>query len=164
MFRLIQLHTDIEERVSAIREDHLGWLCRMGCDSCCRRLADIPWLTSLEWDLLQDGLAKLSTEQLKNISQNVAALANLSARPIVCPMLDQSVGACLVYDHRPVACRTYGFYVQRAKGLYCNEIKLQVDDRVLKKIVWGNQDAIDRRLSNLGESRVLHEWFSSWGL
>jgi Fe-S-cluster containining protein len=79
-------------------------------------------------------------------------------------MLDQSVGACLVYDHRPVACRTYGFYVQRAQGLYCNEIKLQVDDGVLKKIVWGNQDAIDRRLSNLGESRVLHEWFSSWGL
>jgi len=28
--------------------------------------------------------------------------------------------------------------------------------------VWGNQDAIDRRLGSLGESRPLTEWFAGW--
>src|SRR5512143_2703327 len=110
MNTLVQIHTDIEARVQAIRGEHPDWLCRMGCDRCCRRLAEVPRLTLAEWELLREGLAALPTEQLREIGQDIAALAEQPSRPLVCPLLDRSAGACRVYAHRPVACRTYGFY------------------------------------------------------
>lgn len=162
MNTLTQLHADIEARVRAIREDNLDWLCRLGCDDCCHRLAEIPQLTAAEWDLLRDGLVALPTEQLLEIEQNVAALTEQPSRPIVCPLLDRSAGACLVYTHRPVACRTYGFYVQRNLGLYCNDIESRVDGGAWTDVVWGNQDTIARRLCGLGDTHDLTEWFVRW--
>jgi Fe-S-cluster containining protein len=76
--------------------------------------------------LLRDGLAALPSEQLLDIGLGIAALAEQTSRPVICPMLNQSLGACRVYAHRPVACRTYGFYVQRDKGLSCQEIESRV--------------------------------------
>ncbi|MGJ0486347.1 MAG: YkgJ family cysteine cluster protein [Methylomicrobium sp.] len=162
MNRLAQLHADIEARVSAIRSDHPDWLCRMGCDSCCRRLAEIPRLTAAEWDLLQEGLSTLPLELLQEIGREVAALTEQTSRPIVCPLLDRAVGACRVYAYRPVACRTYGFYVQRDQGLYCKDIESRINDGAWAEVVWGNQDVIDRRLRDLGESRELTDWFARW--
>jgi Fe-S-cluster containining protein len=162
MNTLTQLHADIEARVRAIRDDNPDWLCRMGCDGCCRRLAEIPRLTAAEWDWLRDGLAALPPELLREIGRDIAALDEQSSRPITCPLLDQSAGACMVYVHRPVACRTYGFYVQRDKGLYCKDIESRVAEGALAGVVWGNQDAIDRRLPGLGDSRDLTEWFTCW--
>ncbi len=159
---LSQLYTDIEARVRIILDDNPDWLCRMGCDGCCRRLAEVPRLTAAEWALLRDGLAALPPERLREIDRDIAALAEQSSRPVVCPLLDRSAGACLVYAHRPVACRTYGFYVQRDLGLYCKDIEARVTDGALAEVVWGNQDAIDRRLCALGDSRDLTEWFAYW--
>ncbi len=159
---IAQLHTDIEARVNAIRDSHPDWLCRQGCDACCHRLAEIPMLTANEWDLLQQGLAALSPQRLRDIGLGIVALAGQVSRPVVCPMLDRAEGACLVYAHRPVACRTYGFYVQRDQGLYCKDIEAQVAEGELAEVVWGNHDVIDRRLADLGESRELTEWFALW--
>jgi hypothetical protein len=61
---------------------------------------------------------------------------------------------------RPVACRTYGFYVQRDKGLYCQEIEARVAGGDWATVVWGNHDAVDRSLNALGDSRDLTEWFA----
>jgi hypothetical protein len=61
-----------------------------------------------------------------------------------------------------VACRTYGFYVQRELGLYCRDIESRVADGTLADVVWGNHDAIDHRLAGLGEVRALTEWFEEW--
>jgi len=162
MNTLTQLHADIEERVRVIRDDNPDWLCRMGCDGCCRRLAEIPRLTAEEWDWLRKVLTSLPPEQLREIGQDIAALAEQPTRPIVCPLLDRSAGACMVYDHRPAACRTYGFYVQRDLGLYCKDIESRVADGAWAGVVWGNQDAVDRRLCGLGDSRDLTEWFAHW--
>jgi Fe-S-cluster containining protein len=162
MNTLIQLHDDIEARVRTIRDGNADWLCRMGCDGCCRRLAEIPRLTAAEWDLLKDGLAALSPELRQDIGRNIVALAEQSSRPIECPMLNRSAGACTVYAYRPVACRTYGFYVQRDKGLYCKDIEAQVADGELSGVVWGNHDAVDHRLRAMGDSRDLTEWFALW--
>jgi Fe-S-cluster containining protein len=134
----------------------------MGCDGCCRRLAEVPRLSAEEWDLLREGLAALNPEILLEISQEIAALTEQSSRPIVCPLLDQEAGACRVYAHRPVACRTYGFYVQRDLGLYCKDIESRVAGGALADVVWGNQDAIDYRIGGLGEARELTEWFARW--
>ena len=59
-----------------------------------------------------------------------------------------------------MACRTYGFYVQRNLGLYCGEIESRVVEGKLADVIWGNQDAVDRELAGLGEKRSLVEWFA----
>lgn len=158
---LAALHTDIETRVQAIADGHPDWPCRKGCDGCCRRLAEPPRLAAAEWELLREGLAALPAELLQAISRAVADLAELP-RPLVCPLLDGESGACRVYAHRPVACRSYGFYVQRGLGLYCREIEGRVEAGEWLDVVWGNHDGIDRRLAGLGESRDLAEWFAGW--
>jgi Fe-S-cluster containining protein len=162
MIALTRLHTDINERVDDIRGNHPDWLCGKGCDSCCRRLAEVPQLTEAEWVLLQQGLAALSPRHLAQISQHMTVLAGEKNRPVVCPLLDQTTGACPVYAQRPVACRTYGFYVQRDKGLYCSDIEKSVAEGGLNDVVWGNHDAIDQRVAGLGESHSLTEWFAAW--
>lgn len=159
---LTRLHSEIDARVHSIRENRPDWLCGKGCDQCCRRLAEIPQLTAAEWDLLKEGLAGLPAEHLREIGEKMTALAAQPARPLVCPLLDHTTGACPVYAQRPVACRTYGFYAQRDLGLYCGDIESRVADGALADVVWGNHDAIDRQLTNLGESRPLTEWFAAW--
>lgn len=162
MITLTQLHTDIETRVQNIREDRADWLCGKGCDNCCRQLADVPQLTLAEWDLLQEGLAGLPPDRLNEIRINMAALSVQPSRPITCPLLDLATGSCPVYAQRPVACRTYGFYVQRDLGLYCHEIETRVAAGSLADVVWGNHDAIDHRFATLGEVRSLTDWFERW--
>ena len=159
---LTKLHADIEARVNAIRNKNADWLCRQGCDGCCHRLAEIPLLTAAEWKLLRDGLDALPQARQQAIRQDIAALAAKPSRPIVCPMLDREQGSCLVYAHRPVACRTYGFYVQRELGLYCQDLESLVASGALAEVVWGNHDAIDHRLSSLGDTRELTAWFTLW--
>jgi Fe-S-cluster containining protein len=159
MKTLTELHDDIDERVSAIRLENPDWLCRMGCDGCCHRLAQIPELTLAEWTLFREGFATLSDEKQQEIRQNVATLSSQSPRSIVCPMLDKAAGACLIYAYRPVACRTYGFYVERDKGLYCHDIELRVEQGELNNVVWGNHDTVNRHLDKLGDKRNLVEWF-----
>ena len=63
-----------------------------------------------------------------------------------------------------MACRSYGFYVQRDLGLYCHDIESLVAEGKLADVVWGNHDAIDQRLTGLGESRPLTEWFANSAL
>ena len=159
---LTRLHLDIDARVGSIRENRPDWLCGKGCDNCCRRLAAVPQLSAAEWALLREGLARLSPEQLDEVSQKMAALGAVPARPVICPLLDQITGACPVYAQRPVACRTYGFYVQRDLGLYCHDIESRVAEGALADVVWGNHDAIDQQLAGFGESRSLSEWFADW--
>jgi Fe-S-cluster containining protein len=162
MNTLSQLHADIDARVQTISDEHSDWLCRKGCDSCCKKLAEIPRLTAAEWQLLQQGLALLSEQLLLDIGKAITALAEQQTRPLTCPMLEQSQGACMVYAYRPIACRTYGFYVQRDKGLYCQEIEARVAAGDWATVVWGNHDVIDRQLNALGDSRDLTEWFALW--
>ncbi|WP_153111508.1 YkgJ family cysteine cluster protein [Propionivibrio limicola] len=159
---LSDLHADIEARVQAIREHRREWLCSKGCDNCCRQLAQIPQLTAEEWNLLRAGLSALPAQQLQDIGARMVSLAHQSSRPFTCPLLDRATGACPVYAERPIACRTYGFYVQRGSGLYCHDIEASVAAGALTDVVWGNQDAIDHRLASLGETRALTAWFSEW--
>jgi len=159
MSALTQLHADIDNRVQSIREGAAEWPCAKGCDRCCRQLADIPTITRTEWELLREGLSALPAEQQHEIGQRVIELAASTERPVTCPFLDRDSGACPVYPFRPVACRTYGFYVQRDRGLYCDEIESRVASGDLAYVVWGNHDAIDRSLAALGDARPLTDWF-----
>lgn len=156
---LLRLHADIDARVGAIRESHPDWQCARGCATCCRHLADVPQLTAAEWALLKQGLTALPPQRLQQIRRKVAQLAGTATRPVVCPMLDEMEGACPVYAQRPVACRSYGFYVQRELGLYCGDIEARVAAGELADVIWGNHDAVDHTLATLGEALPLTEWF-----
>ena len=160
--KLFQLHADIDVRVQTIRGGRSDWQCGKGCDGCCRRLAEVPRLTEAEWGLLREGLLALPPEHFRAIRQDITALTGQKRHPVVCPLLDRSSGACPVYLQRPVACRTYGFYVQHDKGLYCRDIESRVADGALADVVWGNHDVIDQQLSGLGEVRALTDWFAHW--
>ena len=159
---LAELYADIDQRTNLIRVEHTDWLCRSGCEGCCHRLAEIPLLTAAEWALLQKGLAFLPAALQQSICQQVAALNDQKSRPIVYPMLNQKTGTWRVYPYRPTACRTYGFYVQRDKGLYCNDIESLVAAGTLDDVLWGNQDVIDQRLKGTGDLRLLTAWFIDW--
>ena len=159
---LVKLHLDIDLRVQAIRRENPDWLCGKGCDGCCRHLADVPRLTLAEWNLLREGLSVLSQQQLQEIRVSMTALIGRRSGPVICPLLDTATGSCSVYARRPIACRTYGFYVQRDQGLYCRDIESRVVDGVLEDVVWGNHDVVDRRLADFGGSRELTDWFESW--
>jgi len=72
--------------------------CRAGCDGCCRQITLFP----VEADALAAGLAALPEEQAGHIRNRVR-----TAPPDgPCPLLED--GLCLLYDHRPIICRTHG--------------------------------------------------------
>ena len=108
---------------------------------------------------MYEGFCSLPAGQQETIRQRLTALGATPAAPVTCPLLDPASGACPVYAQRPVACRTYGFYVQRDKGLYCGDIEAQVASGALDDVVWGNHETIEQQLAALGEIRSLHEWF-----
>src|SRR5579859_1467136 len=110
---LLALHRETDLRTGEIASSHGDWPCRKGCDSCCRRLAELPRLTRSEWEVLEEGLAELPAEIQRDIAVNLRAMEENDAVPRICPFLDRDAGSCRVYAHRPIACRTYGFYVER---------------------------------------------------
>lgn len=156
---LISIQQTVDRRVSAILAGRGDWLCKKGCDQCCRRLAAIPSLTQPEWELLRAGFELLSEQEQSLVRSRIASLPGAD-RPVVCPFLNQESGACMVYPSRPVACRTYGFYVERDGGLYCGMIQSHVENGDYADVVWGNNAAIESALTALGPSRSLVEWFA----
>src|SRR5208337_2988655 len=135
------------------------WPCRRGCDTCCRRLADVPRLTHAEWNLVEDGLAHLPQHLQLAIAGRIGELIP-SAPHHICPFLDRDAASCLIYNHRPTACRTYGFYVERDRGLYCRQIEERVDSGELADVVWGNVAGVESRLDALGERIAINIWFN----
>jgi Fe-S-cluster containining protein len=61
-----------------------------------------------------------------------------------------------VYEARPVACRAYGFYVDRQDVLGCSRI--QAVGEQSPEIVWGNQASLEKRVDSLGPAEHLAEW------
>lgn len=157
MSTLKQIEDRIEQVVHHIRKQNPDWSCQRGCDECCRRLAELPLITRAEWLRLKEGLSALSKAEVEQIQDEIKDLARESG-PLICPMLDQEEGACKVYPHRPTGCRSYGYYVQKGVGLHCKAIESQVDSGALSRVVWGNQDALERDMRQEGLPRSLKDW------
>ena len=144
--RILQAEIDI--RCRALTAQHPDWPCRRGCDDCCRRLAALPSLSQPEWELLRQGVSALPETAQGEIRQRLASLPG--GPPFVCPFLDDVSGACLVYEHRPLACRMYGFYAERDHGLYCGLILEREQRGDFAGAMWGNACAMDARAGDLG--------------
>jgi uncharacterized protein len=149
---LVLLQREVDARTHEIAASHGAWPCRAGCDFCCRNLAEPPRLTSAEWKLVSEGLTRLADATRAEIQQR----AEQPSR--VCPFLDRDAGQCLIYEHRPIACRTYGFYVERDHGLYCRQIEERVDAGEMSEVVWGNVAGVDEQLAAMGEKIGLSDW------
>jgi len=137
--------------------------CAAGCSACCRGLFDISLLDAF---LLQTGFRRLSPERQKTIrAKSEERLRQLQAdwpelrQPyllnhlpdelwtempeddqIPCPLLGED-GACLVYEYRPMICRTHGLPNIDDSGesfsdLYCTLNFVGIDPLSLEKLRW----------------------------
>lgn len=156
--RLRVITDEVASRVRATESaSGAAWPCRAGCDACCRSLAAVPELSLSEWERLAPAVDALPADVRTSIARAVQdRRARGAERPIVCPLLDGERGLCRVYEARPTACRTYGFYADRDGVLGCDRIlaRAEADDA----IVWGNHDAVVRALDALGPVRSLLDW------
>jgi uncharacterized protein len=157
--RLELLESEISARCAETAAARGHWPCRAGCDDCCRSLAAVPELTSTEWERLRDALDGLDGEARSEVMRSIAdRRARGAERPIQCPLLDPRAGTCRVYDARPVACRTYGFYAERDGVLGCSRIESISTER--DAVIWGNHQVVLRARDELGEVRSLLEWMN----
>jgi Fe-S-cluster containining protein len=157
--RRLPIFAPIDERTEAIASQQPEWPCRRGCDRCCRSLGELPHHRLAEWQELWRGLEALEPAVRHQV---IARIESLDAtRPIVCPFLDRHQGACLVYEHRPSACRMYGFYSSRTGGRWCADIEAGVANGLADGIVLGNHDAMEAELNRqLGPTLTLREWLA----
>jgi Fe-S-cluster containining protein len=151
---LFAIQNVIDLRVRSMTAAH-EWPCRKGCDECCRRLAEEPRVTADEWNAVAAELDRMPSAAAEAARSRIRQSAG-AQRPVVCPLLDATSGACLVYSVRPVACRTYGFYVEREKVLGCSRI-VELAERH-PDVIWGNHLAIESELEALGNPLPLSEW------
>ena len=149
---LIQIQQQVHHRVAAIASAHPAWPCHKGCDDCCRSLASEPLVSEAEWQRVAQAIDALpNASQLR---ERIRATAG-QPRPVTCALLDPDTGACLIYDARPIACRTYGFYAERDKVLGCHRIEAIAQDPT---ILCGNHAAIEAEVVALGPARPFSAW------
>jgi uncharacterized protein len=141
-------------RANEITTRYADWPCRKGCADCCRSLARPPELSEIEWREVEAGLALLPAAIRSEVE---ARRARHGEPPQTCAFLDQASGACLIYAHRPIVCRTYGFYMDdRGIGFYCGLIRRRVEAGEFAEAVWGNHSACEHGLDALGPRRQDH--------
>jgi Fe-S-cluster containining protein len=155
------IYTDIDQRGRAITTARPNWPCRKGCDHCCRNLAQPPEMTAAEWHVVQQGFTQLSPDAQHEVARRIQALAHWQGAPVTCPFLDATHSACLIYTHRPAACRMYGFYVSRTAHWWCDDIQALYEAGDCDGLILGNHGAIERALHDqCGEVKSLLEWFT----
>jgi uncharacterized protein len=157
--KLHVLHSDIEFRAHQIMDSQRDWPCRRGCDYCCRHLAALPQASEVEWRRLSEALIVLPEHAVQHIKTRLTDLITQpDVKPITCPFLDKDNGSCMVYEARPTACRTYGFYAARDGGLYCPDVANRVEQGDYAQVIWGNAESLDVRIKELGDQVELLTW------
>jgi uncharacterized protein len=84
------------QRTSALLHAEIS--CRPGCDACCRHLS----LSAVEAAALRDACAALPEPD----AARIRAAARAAEPDDPCPLLHD--GLCLLYEARPIICRTHG--------------------------------------------------------
>ncbi|WP_224982836.1 YkgJ family cysteine cluster protein [Geomonas agri] len=87
---------EICRRTSEAFSTHIT--CHAGCDACCRHLS----IFSVEAAALRNALKELPPEQ----AELVRSKAREAREDSPCPLLHD--GLCLLYQARPIICRTHG--------------------------------------------------------
>jgi len=111
--RYMELLKKVDAFTASVLQEHGNHInCRRGCDECCRRSFSIFAVEALN---LKAGFDLLS-KQMRRLILNNMGYYNHAGSP--CPLLHNS--GCLLYEYRPVICRTHGLPVRsshiRIKG------------------------------------------------
>ncbi len=159
---LYSLDERIEARAQAIRGEHDWWPCQRGCDYCCRHLAHAPELSPAEWARVDEAVAQLPVAERAIVEQKINTLLQQIATAslntsIICPYLNEQEGACRIYDSRPIACRTYGFFVTRDHDQYCQQIEAEIREQGEGAIIWGNGDVIRNDIAQISGTPISFE-------
>lgn len=102
LLHYIALIEKVDLFCTRVKTDCKGSLaCRLGCDSCCSHLTLFP----VEAVHLRLAMAACPEDLRKIIAENAEAQMNNPAGP--CPLLQD--GGCLLYEARPMICRTHGY-------------------------------------------------------
>lgn len=148
----------LDERVAArcasTAAEHPWWPCGSGCAHCCRSLPHLPTITRPEWERLDAAIATLPDRDAVE-----ATILGEHAAPVTCPLLSTE-GTCRVYEARPIACRTYGFYTERDASLHCAQVGAAIEEHDAL-VTWGNGEAMNDDLRTLGETRDLRGWLTA---
>lgn len=92
--------------------------CAKGCSSCCEVSLTVSGVEAAE---VKAGLAALPVADRMRVAQRAASeraaseRADYESRPTRCVMLE-SDGRCVVYEHRPLVCRTQGHALRYPEG------------------------------------------------
>jgi Fe-S-cluster containining protein len=109
---------------------------------------------------LHEAIEALPSDVFADVAARMKTLEESSGSdgdPITCPLLDLATGACRVYEARPLACRTYGFYTSYDGGRWCARIEAS---GIAETVVVGNLDAFEQRMdAELGETASLLSWW-----
>ncbi|MCA1732172.1 MAG: YkgJ family cysteine cluster protein [Acidobacteria bacterium] len=117
--------------------------CRRGCSLCCHGLFEI---SAADISVLADGLASLPPAVREEILHRAEATVATLGHPVIqectpeekeaffiraddvpCPALAAD-GACLVYEHRPLVCRTFGLPLRDGSKFLGEECELNFLD------------------------------------
>jgi uncharacterized protein len=162
--RPLQLLFDqVAARSAALTLAHPGWPCARGCGACCRSLARVPELSRAEWLLIEAALDALPNAQRSACVEQAHALQLRDQdQRCQCPLFDQSGEICRIYEARPLACRTYGYYAGRSHDAWCDLVERHVTD-ARDRLVLGNLDASEAELARQGgERRSLLAWLAEY--
>ena len=89
----------IDDQCKIINEDWQDQIvCSKGCDECCRHISVFP----VEAISMALAMKKLSSRQTAQFQTQ----AEIASDDSPCPLLEN--GACMIYQARPVICRTHG--------------------------------------------------------
>ncbi len=124
-------------RVTASQPQNLS--CRLGCTMCCEGLFEI---SAADVAVIADGLSRLDEETRAGIEKRARRVVEQTAHPnlrevspeekedffartdkVVCPALG-SGGACLIYESRPLVCRTFGLPIREGPRYIGDECEL----------------------------------------
>lgn len=98
-----------DERCREILKNYAGQMrCKKGCDACCRHISVFP----VEAAAMRVAVNALPESEADYLRKKAQAASSEGA----CPLLEN--GVCLLYDSRPIICRTHGFpifFIQEGK-------------------------------------------------
>ncbi|HUP62326.1 MAG TPA: YkgJ family cysteine cluster protein [Thermoanaerobaculia bacterium] len=129
-YRAILARAD-EHFDSVMREQPQNLQCGRGCSLCCYGLFEIG---SGDVPVIAEGLEKLHPMRRKKVIRRALEIVESSAHPDLrectpdekeaffertkstpCPNLDEN-GACMMYEHRPLVCRTFGLPLREGRN------------------------------------------------
>ena len=105
--------------------------CQRGCSYCCH--GNAPNVSPADQAVLLEGLNELDGNRLGTILQEAVRQSRLAEESIPddmemrepCPLLEHE--ECLVYHHRPLACRLYGSAESGEGAIYgCDAVRLRL--------------------------------------